>query len=86
MRSHTTVVAVALLTAGIFAASASAQNVPSPDQIIKSLTPPGHLALHGAFACSQRLATPARQQANRSRPGRRRPSVSTCSSRPGQQN
>lgn len=41
MRSHTTAVAVGLLTAGIFAASASAQNVPSPDQIIKSLTPTG---------------------------------------------
>ena len=41
MRSHTTVVAVTLLAAGIFAASASAQNVPSPDQIIKSLTPTG---------------------------------------------
>jgi OmpA-OmpF porin, OOP family len=41
MRSHTTAVAVALLAAGIFAASASAQSVPSPDQIIKSLTPTG---------------------------------------------
>jgi len=41
MRSHTTAVAVGLLAAGIFASSASAQNVPSPDQIIKSLTPTG---------------------------------------------
>jgi OmpA-OmpF porin, OOP family len=41
MRSHTTVVAVGLMAAGIFTSSASAQNVPSPDQIIKSLTPTG---------------------------------------------
>ncbi len=41
MRSHSIVVAVVLLAAGISASSASAQNVPSPDQIIKSLTPTG---------------------------------------------
>jgi outer membrane protein OmpA-like peptidoglycan-associated protein len=41
MRSHTTAAAVALLAVGIFTAGASAQNVPSPDQIIKSLTPTG---------------------------------------------
>jgi outer membrane protein OmpA-like peptidoglycan-associated protein len=41
MRNHTTAAVVALLAAGLFASSASAQNVPSPDQIIKSLTPTG---------------------------------------------
>ena len=41
MRGHTTAVAAGLLAAGIFASSAPAQNVPSPDQIIKSLTPTG---------------------------------------------
>ena len=41
MNSQTTVVAVALLAAGILASSASAQNVPTPDQIVKSLTPTG---------------------------------------------
>jgi OOP family OmpA-OmpF porin len=41
MRNYTTVVAVVLLGAGIFVSGASAQNAPTPDQIIKSLTPTG---------------------------------------------
>jgi OmpA-OmpF porin, OOP family len=41
MSGYTTIAAVALLAAGVFAASAFAQGVPSPEQIIKSLTPTG---------------------------------------------
>src|SRR5690242_14808560 len=41
MRSRTTAAAVVLLAAGISASSAWAQSVPSPDQIVKSLTPTG---------------------------------------------
>jgi len=41
MRSHTTAAAIVLLAAGISASSAWAQSAPSPDQIIKSLTPTG---------------------------------------------
>lgn len=41
MSGYTTIAAAALLAAGVFAANASAQGVPSPEQIIKSLTPTG---------------------------------------------
>jgi outer membrane protein OmpA-like peptidoglycan-associated protein len=41
MPRYTTIAATALLAVGTFAASASAQGVPSPEQIIKSLTPTG---------------------------------------------
>jgi outer membrane protein OmpA-like peptidoglycan-associated protein len=41
MPSYVTIAAVALLAAGACGASASAQGVPSPEQIIKSLTPTG---------------------------------------------